>query len=224
MTDVPTNPPAAPAPPTGRGPLTLWTGPALASLLVVLATIAAMRVEGREWFCACGEVRVWSGDVWSSHCSQHFLDPYSFTHFTHGLIFAGGLALLVPRVPHRWRFVGALVIAAAWEVLENSPMIINRYRSVTMSLDYLGDSVTNAVGDIACCGVGDVAAIRLGWKRSILLYLAIEVALLVLMRDNLALNVLMLIWPIDAIRQWQTPPGMGAGGAAFQSFLSAATS
>lgn len=196
--------PNAPAP--GAAPVRAagW-GWLVAALGLCVLTVVAMRIEGRSWFCACGDARIYVGDVWSSHCSQHLLDPYSFTHFTHGLIFAGFFALLMPRMPRTWRFTGSIGLAAAWEILENSPLIINRYRTATMSLNYLGDSITNAMGDILCCAVGFMVATRLGWKWSIAVYLAIEVILLVTIRDNLALNVLMLLWPIDAVRQWQAP-------------------
>ena len=202
---------------------TSWT-PWIVSVLAVLTMIVGMRLEGRVWWCACGGWEIWKSDVWSSHCSQHVVDPYSITHLSHGLLIWCGLAVLLdgtwvrrfgPRadamragaaqkLPTAWRVTGAVLFATAWELLENSPMIIDRYRSVTMSLDYMGDSVVNAVGDVACCTVGMFVARRLGVVRTLLFFAATELVLLWLIRDNLTLNVIMLLAPIEAIKQWQT--------------------
>src|SRR5437588_3999582 len=130
--------------------------PWLVSASTILAMIGLLRLEGRRWFCACGQIRVWIGDVWTSHCSQHLLDPYSLTHISHGLILCGVLGLIARSLSPAWRLSIAVAVAAGWEVLENSPMIINRYRAATMSLDYLGDSVVNSVGDVLCCAAGFV--------------------------------------------------------------------
>lgn len=170
---------------------------------MILASAVALRVEGRRWWCACGEPWPWITDVWTSHCSQHVADPYSLTHVSHGMLFYGALAWLRPRWEMRWRLCIALAIAASWEILENSPLIIERYRAATMSLEYLGDSVVNALGDILACGVGFFIARWLGLLKSLLTLVASEVLLLVLMRDNLTLNVLMLIYPVPAIKAWQ---------------------
>lgn len=183
-----------------RGRLWCW----LTIVGVMALTAILMRLEGRLWWCECGEVRVWISNVWTSHCSQHLFDPYSLTHLSHGLIFCWVLGWLVPRWPLERQLVVAVVLAAGWEVLENSPMIIDRYRTATMSLDYLGDSVVNALGDIVSCIVGFFIARWLGFTKSFFLFIAIELALLWLIRDNLTLGVLMLIWPIDAIKAWQT--------------------
>ena len=162
------------------------------------------------WWCDEGDWAFWIGDVWTPHCSQHWADPYTITHMSHGLIFWTVLwfwAKWFPKwsVPMRWRLCVAVGIAAAWEVLENSAFIINRYRTVTMSLDYMGDSVANAIGDVIACGIGFVFAKWAGWKWAMAVFVLTEVALLLVMRDNLTLNVIMLIWPIEAIKQWQSP-------------------
>lgn len=175
---------------------------AIAALIVL--SVILLRIEGRRWWCQCATPRVWIGDVWTSHCSQHLSDPYSLTHVSHGLIFFWALAWLAPRWPILWRLTVAVAIAAGWEVLENSPMIIERYRTATMSLDYLGDSAVNAVGDIASCALGFFIAMRLGLWLTVALFAAAEAILLLTIRDNLSLGVLMLIYPIDAIRDWQT--------------------
>ncbi|HMN97727.1 MAG TPA: DUF2585 family protein [Phycisphaerales bacterium] len=178
-----------------------WCWLAIAGVMALTAIL--LRLEGRVWWCECGLVRVWISNVWTSHCSQHLFDPYSLTHFSHGLIFCWLLGWLAPRWSLERQLVVAVVLAAGWEVLENSPMIIDRYRTATMSLDYLGDSVVNALGDIVACIVGFFVARWLGFTKSFGLFIAIELALLWFIRDNLTLCVLMLLWPIDAIRAWQ---------------------
>lgn len=181
-------------------------------LAVVGVSVLLLRLEGRRWWCECGQVRPWITDVWTSHCSQHLVDPYSLTHLSHGLIFCWALSWLFPRWPVAWQLCAAVGLGAAWEVLENSPMIIERYRAATMSLDYLGDSVVNSFGDIVSCALGFVVAKWLGFRRSFLLFVAIELLLLAIMRDNLLLGVIMLVWPIDAIKSWQVAGH--AGGVA----------
>lgn len=167
-------------------------------------SVVALRVEGQPWWCACGEPRPWITDVWTSHCSQHLSDPYSVTHLSHGLIFFFALAWAAPRLAMAWRLAIAVGIAALWEVVENSPPVIERYRTATMSLEYLGDSVVNAAGDMLACLAGFFVAHRIGLLFTAGLFVATEAALLALIRDNLTLNVLMLFWPIDAIKAWQS--------------------
>lgn len=188
--------------PTSAGRQTVW--PALVIAAILLTTVLALRYEGRLWTCECGGWQVWKGDVWSSHCSQHVLDPYSITHMSHGLIFWCVMLWLLPKMSVAWRLVIAVGIAAAWEVAENSAFVINRYRSVTMSLDYMGDSVLNATADVMCCFVGFFVARALGPMRTLALFVLTETMLLFTMRDNLTLNVIMLVWPIEAIKTWQS--------------------
>ncbi len=184
--------------------LAFLTAPQLASLAVLVTMVVALKIEGGIWWCARGDWSPWITDVWTPHCSQHVADPYSLTHFSHGLIFWGLFSLVGLRLSLNWKLVSAITIAAAWEVLENSPLIINRYRTVTMSLDYLGDSIINSLGDVLSCVIGFYAARWLGLWKTLALFVAIELVLLVLMRDNLTLNIIMLIHPIDAIKQWQS--------------------
>src|SRR5689334_13899566 len=153
---------------------------AISAMLVL--TVGVLRLEGRRWYCAGGEWWPWVTNVWSKHCSQHPFDPYSLTHISHGLIFYGLLYLLARRLSLTWRLFIALTIAAGWEILENSTFIINRYREATMSFDYLGDSVTNSVGDIVSCGLGFFAAHRLGWRGALIIFLSTELLLLFLIR------------------------------------------
>jgi hypothetical protein len=167
-----------------------------------LATLA-LRLEGHRWWCRCGRLTPWSGDIHSEHNSQHLFDPYSFTHIEHGLLL---YALLRPFA--RWlgpgsRLILAVGLEAVWEVVENSSAVIERYRQATIALGYVGDSVANSLGDIAACTLGFYLANRLPVRWSIGILLAIEAALLAIYRDNLALNVLMLIFPMLSVKTWQ---------------------
>lgn len=178
--------------------------PAAVLALILFITLAALVYEGRTPWCACGGYAIWISDVWSSHCSQHLLDPYSFTHLCHGLIFAMALGVLASRWTVARRFVTAAAIASAWEVAENSTWIIERYRAETMSLNYLGDSIVNAMGDIGCCALGFGIAQSVGKLKTTILFLASELILLFTIHDNLTLNVIMLAHPVAAIKEWQT--------------------
>lgn len=190
-----------PAPPRSR--LGVDQTPWLAIVGLLVLTVVALRFEGRIWWCACRTPTPFSIDVHSSHNSQHLLDPYSFSHLLHGIIFFWCLLLLLPRVQFGWRLLIALAIEAGWEVLENSPLIIERYRAATASQGYSGDSIVNSAGDVLSCALGFVLASYIGWKWSIALFVAVELFMLFAIRDNLTLNVIMLITPLDAIRQWQ---------------------
>lgn len=174
-------------------------------LVVTIGMMAYLRIQGRPWWCACGHWSLWSGNIWTSHNSQHLFDPYSFTHVLHGVVFYGFLCWLCPRVPLGWRLCLAVVIEAGWEGLENSEAVINRYRTATISLDYFGDSVLNSVGDVLSCVVGFFVAKWLGFWRSVFLFVLVEVLLIASIRDSLLLSVLMLVYPLDVIKSWQMP-------------------
>ena len=170
--------------------------------LILIATAVELHRQGRLWRCACPQY-IWTSNAWSSLTSQLFLDPYSFTHVLHGLMFCGLLALLARRWSRSWRFVVAIAIESAWEIIENTNTVIQRYRVATASLGYQGDTVLNSLGDIACCAVGFALAVKLGWRWSIVLFFAVEAVLLFWIRDSLLLEVIMLIHPINAIKMWQ---------------------
>lgn len=159
--------------------------------------------QGRVWWCQAGDMVPWSWDIWTTHNSQHFIDPYAFTHVLHGVLEFWLLGLVFSRVPVVWRFVMAIVIEAIWEVAENSSYIIERYRTVTLSLDYFGDSIINSLADIVCCAIGFGLAKRLGFLRSLVMFVATEVILIFWIRDSLVINIIMLIYPIDALKAWQ---------------------
>lgn len=176
--------------------------PALIAVIVVAAGI--LHSQGRVWWCACARLNPWSGEIWSSHNSQHLIDPYSFTHLSHGVAFCGLTWLVLRRwVPPWGRLVAAASLEGAWELVENSEWIINKYREATISLDYFGDSVINSVGDILCCIVGWLIASRLPWWGALILFVTVEIALMIWIKDSLIINVIMLAYPIDAIKTWQ---------------------
>ena len=160
--------------------------------------------QGRIWWCKSGDLAVYINQAWnSSHTSQHLFDPYTFTHVLHGVLAFWLAGVLLKRLDMQWRFVVAIVGEAAWEVLENSRYIIEKYRENTASLDYFGDSIMNSVGDLLACAIGFAIAVRLGVWRSLAFFVAVEVVLLLWIRDGLMLNILMLIYPLDAIKSWQ---------------------
>ena len=178
--------------------------PWLMLLLVLIAMATAMRLQGRLWICSCGYVLPWCGDIKSAGNSQHLFDPYTFTHIIHGFMFIALVELIWPRLEAIWKLVGALSLEAVWEAIENASFIIERYRSETVSLGYTGDTIVNSLGDIAACALGVLLARRLGVARTLLLAVIIEGILLITVRDNLVLNIIMLLYPIDAIRTWQS--------------------
>ena len=167
-----------------------------------LATVA-LRLEGHRWWCRCGRLTPWSGDIHSEHNSQHLVDPYSFTHMEHGLLLYALLRPFAGRLGPGSRLILAVALEAIWEVAENSPAVIERYRQATIALGYVGDSVVNSLGDIAACTLGFFLAQRLPVRWSVALVLAVEATLLAIYRDNLALNVLMLVFPLESIKAWQ---------------------
>jgi hypothetical protein len=179
----------------------------LAPWLAVIAILAlaaiVLRAEGRLWLSASGQIKLWVSDVWSSENSQQLLDPYSFTHLLHGFVFSWLTAWLVPRWPLPWRLVLTVGLETAWEMFENTPFVIDRYRSETGAIGYEGDTVLNSLGDILSCAVGMLIACRLGWRWSLAIFIAIEVVLLLWIRDCLLLNVLMLLVSLPAVKQWQ---------------------
>ena len=179
----------------------LW--PWLAILAVTIATGIQLGRQGRARFCACGRILLWTSEAWSENTSQHLLDPYSFTHLLHGFVFCGLLSWGLPRLSWPWRLGFAVVAEAGWEIFENTEFVVNRYRENTMALGYQGDTVFNSLGDILACALGFLLARQLGWRRAIAVFVLTEIVLLILIRDSLLLSVLMLIYPVDALKNWQ---------------------
>jgi hypothetical protein len=179
---------------------------ALAMWLAIGAILLAM---GRVPICTCGTVKLWWGTVQSAENSQHIADWYSFSHVIHGLLFYFFAHVLWRRwkllggKPASWALPIAIMFEGFWELLENSPLIIDRYRAVTVSFGYEGDAVINSLSDIGCMALGFWIASKLPWKASLALAISFELFTLYMIRDNLTLNVLMLVWPLEAVRQWQ---------------------
>jgi len=179
----------------------------LVTTLVILGLmLAAASMEyrmGRRLWGVPNAPGVWSGDIWSKYNSQLVADPYSLTHVTHGIVFYGLSTLLFPNSSLQTRLMVAVGAESAWEVLENSDAVIDRYRTGTISLEYFGDSIVNSMSDILFCIAGFFAASRLPKRVTIAGTVALEVILALWIRDNLTLNIIMLLFPIDAIKVWQ---------------------
>jgi len=176
--------------------------------LVTAATALTLHLMGRVWICTCGQIRLWAGGVNTADNSQQVADWYSFSHMIHGMIFYAALHLALPRLGLArlalgWRLLIAVIVECGWELLENSPLIIDRYRAATIAIGYTGDSILNSVSDVAMMALGFGIAAKLPWRWTLGAALAMEIGTLILIRDNLTLNVIMLAWPIDAIRTWQ---------------------
>lgn len=175
----------------------------LASFIAIGFGGIALYAMGRLPFGPDGRFGFWSGKTDSQFNSQRLFDAYSFTHIIHGIGFYFLLSIFARRIPVRYRLIIAVVIEVAWELLENTDMVINRYRAETLSLNYYGDSVLNSMSDMAVALVGFVMAWRWPVWASILTVIVIEVALAIFIRDNLSLNILLLVWPIEAVKKWQ---------------------
>ena len=175
----------------------------LIAFALVAVTAAVLLWMGRPAICTCGEVKLWVGTVQGPDNSQHIADWYTPSHIIHGFIFYGLGWLFLRRNPPGDRLLAAISIEAAWEVLENSQWIIDRYREATMALGYNGDSVLNSVADLGWMLLGFAVARRMPVWATVAIALAFELLTLLVIRDNLTLNVLMLVAPIDAIQEWQ---------------------
>lgn len=175
------------------------------SVIIVFSLVAAIEyLSGRSLLGPDGRFGFWDGDIWSSENSQRVADAYSFSHIIHGILFYGFLWLVARRLPLKYRFLFALVIEGGWELLENSPIIINRYREATIALGYVWDSILNSVSDVGMMALGFlVARISKIWI-SIAIILVFEIGCLFWVRDNLTLNVIMLVHPVESIKVWQS--------------------
>jgi hypothetical protein len=178
-----------------------WTIAAAIGLTAVDALV--LHVMGRRVWCECGSLSPWSWDIWSSHNSQHLIDPYTFTHVLHGAVYYAVLRLLLgPRWPSL-RALLAVIIEVGWEIGENTNGVIAAYREATIALNYYGDSIANSVSDVIAFALGYTAAMRLPVWVSVVAFVAVEAALLLTIRDSLILNIVMLLHPFSAIKTWQ---------------------
>lgn len=181
---------------------------AIAALGVALGIVVILLGMHRPPICPCGTIRLWQGVVESAENSQQISDWYSFSHVIHGFLFYGAAHLLWRKAGFKaisptWALALAVLVEGSWEILENSPIIIDRYRAVTISWGYSGDSVLNSFCDMAFMALGFVFASRAPALVTVVLAIAFELFTLAMIRDNLALNVLMLAWPVEAVREWQ---------------------
>jgi hypothetical protein len=176
-------------------------------LLIALALIAlqalVLHTLGRVPICSCGSIKLWQSTVNSSENSQHIFDWYTPSHVIHGVLFYVVLWLVFPKAPVMLRLVAAIGLEVAWEIVENTPTIIERYRAGTISLSYYGDSIVNSVADTLAMIAGFALAARLPVAASVVLVIVFEAFTAYWIRDNLTLNVVMLLYPLDAIRDWQ---------------------
>ena len=175
----------------------------LLTVAIVAIAAAILLAMGRNPICTCGTVALWVGERDSPRTSQMLVDWYSLSHIVHGLLFYALLWLIARRWSVEWRFLAALTIEASWEVIENTPFVIDRYRATTAALGYTGDSVINSLSDIAMMALGFLIARKLPVWASLLLLVALELVPLFVIRDNLTLNVWTLLAPSKAVQAWQ---------------------
>ena len=180
-----------------------WRADVAVAIALVIVTATLEIGMGRSLAYRSGPVRLWVGDINSDQNSQQIFDPYSFTHVIHGALFYGLTHAVMGPASLGARAAVALALESAWEVYENTDTVINRYRAATIALGYYGDSVTNSVADILACLLGFVLTRRLAWWWTVSWVVATEIVLAVAIRDNLTLNIIMLIRPIEAIKLWQ---------------------
>ena len=177
---------------------------AVVPAVLIFATAAAILLwMGRNPICTCGTVDLWVGSRDSPKTSQMLADWYSLSHIVHGLLFYGALWLVVRRWPVEWRFLIALIVESTWEIVENTPLVIDRYRATTAALGYNGDSVINSLSDITMMCIGFLLARKLPVRAAIILLIVLEIVPLFVIRDNLTLNVWTLLSPNAAVQAWQ---------------------
>lgn len=175
----------------------------LVVLLIILFQIIVLRYQGHIWICECGDIKLWHGAINSNEDSQHIIDWYTFSHVIHGFVFYWLLKKFTKnKYSFGLYFLLSIALEVGWEILENSPIIINRYRE-TASLMYFGDSILNSVSDVAAMALGFFLASRIKVYLSVLIIIILELFVLYFIRDNLTLNIIMLLHPLESIKNWQ---------------------
>ncbi|MBC7783676.1 MAG: DUF2585 family protein [Burkholderiales bacterium] len=177
--------------------------PTAIAIAIPFAHAITLLLMGRIWWCACGTFNPISLDAWGPHNSQHLIDPYAFSHLLHGVIFFFAFNWGAMRRRPAWGLVAAMLLESAWEVFENTPFTINRYRA-TAATFYNGDTILNSLSDLAICVLGWFIARRIGVAWSVVLFLVLEIGCLLWIRDNLTLNVINILHPFEAIKSWQS--------------------
>ncbi len=174
------------------------------TLFLLSLTGVILFFMGWEPICECGYIKFWQGEIFSSENSQHITDYYTFSHIIHGFAFYWIAWIFLKRLPIRKRFIAALIPEILWEIIENSSWIINKYREGTISLDYYGDSIINSLSDIMAMMLGFWLASKLPVWVTIVLTILMELVVGYLIRDNLTFNIIMLLYPLEQIRSWQS--------------------
>ena len=174
-----------------------------AGVAVMSVTAFFEHTMGRKIWGTGGQAGLWSNDINSETNSQFIADVYTFSHFLHGVLFYALFWLVARHLPVKVRLLAAIIVECGWELLENSDFIINRYRVQTISLNYFGDSIVNSMFDVIAMALGFWVAFRLPWKVTFALLIVIELGTLLWVRDNLTLNIIMLVHPVEAIKTWQ---------------------
>lgn len=177
--------------------------PLTVAVLILLGSLVTVKLMGRPIWCDCGSPAPWVGDVTSTHESKHLVDPYSLSHFIYGLGLYAILRRTAPSLTISWRVAIATALSTFWEVVENTPWVIDRFRQGTITAGYSGDGLVNSATDTLCAVGGFLVAARVPWQASIALAVAIELGCLIGIRDGLTVNTIMLIHPLDVIRAWQ---------------------
>ena len=166
--------------------------PYFLSFAATALMVGLLYFQERLWWCKLSDYAIYVNEAWNSnHTSQHFFDPYTFTHVLHGVMFLWLASMIFSRFSVAWQFFIAFFVECAWEIMENSNFIIEKYRANTASLDYFGDSILNSVGDVVACAIGFFIAYKLGWLRSIIFFFVVEIFLVIWIKDSLIINILM---------------------------------
>ncbi|MDN5278314.1 MAG: hypothetical protein PWR01_2279 [Clostridiales bacterium] len=172
-------------------------------LSLLVSTVMVLKISGRNWLAPSQTLKIWYGEANGAETSQHLLDPYSFTHFLHGVVICWFLLLIARNIKTQWGLVCAIALESIWEVVENSEAVIQHYREATFALGYYGDSIINSLSDIVLCSTGFLVASKIGFKKSLALFVLVEIFLILWIKDSLVINIIMLIYPVQSIKTWQ---------------------